>query len=210
MTAYELRISDWSSDVCSSDLTGISGWETQSSWNAVAQNLLGAPTYSPGYRFLFDQDNVDCPWAAALRIRHFLAHNSVDGFEYPHGLTLEQYQNLRRLAAYLMALPEDYAKFDMGWWTADSRSPGATTCGTVACAGGHGPIAGIPSLPGEYWGDYIPRVFGNDTRLTNYMFGSSWAEYDNTPQGAGKRILYALHNEIPTGERRYDPTVYGG
>src|SRR3546814_6384471 len=60
-----------------------------------------------------------------------------------------------------MALPEDYAKFDMGWWTADSRSPGATTCGTVACAGGHGPIAGIPSLPGEYWGDYIPRVFGN-------------------------------------------------
>src|SRR3546814_17707900 len=59
--------------------TGISGWETQSSWNAVAQNLLGAPTYSPGYRFLFDQDNVDCPWAAALRIRHFLAHNSVDG-----------------------------------------------------------------------------------------------------------------------------------
>src|SRR3546814_4588793 len=76
-TAYEMRISDWSSDVCSSDL--------------------------------------------------FLAHNSVDGFEYPHGLTLEQYQNLRRLAAYLMALPEDYAKFDMGWWTADSRSPGATT-----------------------------------------------------------------------------------
>src|SRR3546814_3506618 len=86
-----MRISDWSSDVCSSYL-----WETQSSWNAVAQNLLGAPTYSPGYRFLFDQDNVDCPWAAALRIRHFLAHNSVDGFEYPHGLTLEQYQNLRR------------------------------------------------------------------------------------------------------------------
>src|SRR3546814_8405988 len=61
--------------------TGISGWETQSSWNAVAQNLLGAPTYSPGYRFLFDQDNVDCPWAAALRIRHFLAHNSVDRSE---------------------------------------------------------------------------------------------------------------------------------
>src|SRR3546814_19277542 len=98
----------------------------------------------------------------------------------------------------------------MGWWTADSRSPGATTCGTMSCAGGHGPIAGIPSLPGEYWGDYIPRVFGNDTRLTNYMFGSSWAEYDNTPQGAGKRILYALNNEIPTGERRYDPTVHGG
>src|SRR3546814_16607824 len=86
-----------------------------------------------------------------------------------------------------MALPEDYAKFDMGWWTADSRSPGATTCGTVACAGGHGPIAGIPSLPGEYWGDYIPRVFGNDTRLTNYMFGSSWAEYANTPQRSEER-----------------------
>src|SRR3546814_15359365 len=93
-------------------------------------------SYSPGYRFLFDQDNVDCPWAAALRIRHFLAHNSVDGFEYPHGLTLEQYQNLRRLAAYLMALPEDYAKFDMGRWTADRHSPGANEAGTVACEGG--------------------------------------------------------------------------
>src|SRR3546814_3959436 len=31
-TAYEMRISDWSSDVCSSDLTPLAGWgvETQS------------------------------------------------------------------------------------------------------------------------------------------------------------------------------------
>ena len=193
--------------------TGIVGWETQSNWNAVTKNLLGVSVYSPGYSFLFDQDNPDCPWAAALRIRHFLAHNSTEGFEYPHGLTLEQYQNLRRLAAYLIALPEDYEEFDMKWWTDDfGRLPQETMCGTVACAGGHGPRAGIPSFPGEDWAEYICRAFvpNNPGRFVDYIFGASWSEIDNTPQGAGKRILYALHNDLPTEDRFYDTTVYGG
>src|SRR3546814_15916941 len=38
-TAYELRISDWSSDVCSSDLTAITG-----NVNCGIQALLGPPT----------------------------------------------------------------------------------------------------------------------------------------------------------------------
>lgn len=191
--------------------TGIVGWERQEDWNQLALNLLGAdPFNNTGpFVFMFGDNNVDCPWAAALRIRHFLATGSVDGFEYPHGLTLEQYQNLRRLAAYLIALPKDYEDFDMGWWTADYRSPGTTACGTVACAGGHGPMAGIAPQPGECWATYINRAFveGNNP-LSDYMFSAGWTEHDNTPQGAGKRILYALHNGIP--ENEYDPTVYGG
>ncbi|WOF44322.1 hypothetical protein KNJ79_05165 [Sphingopyxis indica] len=188
--------------------TGIVGWETQSSWNAVADNLLGAPIYSPEYRFLFSQDNVDCPWAAALRIRHYLNTGSVDDFHYPHGLTLEQYQNLRRLAAYLVALPDDYDEFDMSWWADDlCCRPKDAVCGTVGCAGGHGPRAGIDPIPGEDWEDYIARAFGGDFKLQTYIFGSAWSYVDNTPQGAGKRILYALHNGIPDSD---DPTIYGG
>src|SRR3546814_8176225 len=38
-TAYEMRISDWSSDVCSSDLS-LADWERRISW---ISELLGAP-----------------------------------------------------------------------------------------------------------------------------------------------------------------------
>jgi len=195
--------------------TGIVGWETQHTWNDVAANLLGADPKSDDriFPFLFGSANVDCPWAAALRIRHFLETGSVEGFEYPHGLTLEQYQNLRRLAAYLIALPEDYREFDMAWWTDDyTRYAEDSVCGTVACAGGHGPRAGIAALPGEDWEAYISRAFtgrGN-AAFEIYIFGANWKQYDNTPQGAGKRILYALHNDLPTGDRRYDTSIYGG
>lgn len=193
--------------------TGIIGWENQPDWNTLSETLLGVKAdehEGTPFNFLFSASpNPDCPWAAALRIRHFLATGSVDGFEYPHGLTLEQYQNLRRLAAYLLALPADYEDFDMSWWTADYRGPASTACGTVACAGGHGPMAGIPSLPGECWATYIDRAFVKGSNpLSDYLFSSAWTEHDNTPQGAGKRILYALHNGIP--ENEYDPTVYGG
>src|SRR3546814_3380679 len=43
-TAYEMRISDWSSDVCSSDLVGLGLWEIMSQapfsglwWNVIAR-----------------------------------------------------------------------------------------------------------------------------------------------------------------------------
>lgn len=196
---------------------GILGWEVQTGWNELSANLLGVEAdESEGtpFNFLFsDEPNPDCPWAAALRIRHFLRTGETTDFAYPHGLTLEQYQNLRRLAAYLIGLPEDYEEFDMQWWTDDfSRLPQETMCGTVACAGGHGPRAGIDPIPGENWGSYIERAFtpAGYNEFIDYIFGSSWARHDNTPQGAGKRILYALHNDIPTEERYHDPTVYGG
>src|SRR3546814_6661401 len=39
-TAYEMRISDWSSDVCSSDLQVVTKWP-KSNWASYAQNRLG-------------------------------------------------------------------------------------------------------------------------------------------------------------------------
>ena len=32
-------------------------------------------------------------------------------------------------------------------------------------------------------------------RLWQWLFSGNWAGTDNTPQGAGKRILFALHSE---------------
>src|SRR3546814_4927536 len=37
-TAYEMRISDWSSDVCSSDLDGVGG---QRWWHTMLQDFIG-------------------------------------------------------------------------------------------------------------------------------------------------------------------------
>src|SRR3546814_10377301 len=35
-TAYEMRISDWSSDVCSSDLIALAGWWSPARWTLIA------------------------------------------------------------------------------------------------------------------------------------------------------------------------------
>jgi hypothetical protein len=67
-------------------------------------------------------------------------------------------KNLRKLAEYLLSLPEDYKHFNMGrfycenyrkgynsWWNnqePDEIKP-TMDCGTVACALGHGISAGI-------------------------------------------------------------------
>src|SRR3546814_17745565 len=45
-TAYEMRISDWSSDVCSSDLQQVLGWLSQLAlWGSLASILVGAAVY---------------------------------------------------------------------------------------------------------------------------------------------------------------------
>src|SRR3546814_13271474 len=63
-TAYEMRISDWSSDVCSSDL----------SWNfATARAKLAradtAPAFGPAYAYALPADWIRC----------VTAHDSADG-----------------------------------------------------------------------------------------------------------------------------------
>lgn len=118
-------------------------------------------------------------------------------------------ENLLKLATYLLS-GELKAEFDMISFT-DSVLPieqanFKTECGTVGCAAGHGPYAGIPKHSTETWTEYIGRVFDvhviPNTPNTLYMewdwlFGADWREIDNTPQGAAKRILYLIRHGLP-------------
>ena len=107
--------------------------------------------------------------------------------------------NLLKLAAYLETLPDDYEQFDMSEYmsardgdygeTLDISERSKPVCGTVACAVGHGPSAGIRLYGDANWGDYAERVFGYMSGDSfEYMFGSRWSDIDNTPKGAAKRI----------------------
>lgn len=73
--------------------------------------------------------------------------------------------NLARLATYLESLPSDYANFDMGVFAHregyDIDTPCEMTyeCGTVACAVGHAPAAGIPAeIHDCSWSEYCRWV----------------------------------------------------
>jgi len=129
--------------------------------------------------------------------------------------------NLRKLAKYLLSLPENYKSFDMSLWLRNKRrnrwgeytefapneitkrlnDEGEYTCGTAGCAVGHAPLAGIPPKLGEDWTDYCDRTLvrwlADFTDEWQWCFGSEWASVDNTPQGAGKRIMYMLKHGVP-------------
>ena len=122
--------------------------------------------------------------------------------------------NLAKLADYLAALPADYEHFDMDDYNRDRREGSRRHlyiqdrrygCGTVACAVGHGPAAGIRVYGDAVWASYCRRVFGigrNDGRggvneTFEYLFGSAWTQYDNTPQGAAERIRTFLDSGVP-------------
>lgn len=124
--------------------------------------------------------------------------------------------NLLKLAAYLETLPDDYEQFDMRaymmepdgddrrcWQSVDITEQSKPVCGTVACAVGHGPAAGIRIYRDTDWEDYADRVFGEfeeDFWGWDYMFCSEWAEHDNTPKGAAARIrTYVALGHAPSG-----------
>ena len=134
-------------------------------------------------------------------------------------LTGQQIRNLERLAAYLDTLPPDYAHFDMVTFVQVSAGAtyhdqveyarGASTrllsvCGTVACAVGHGPAAGVPFAPSHIighqsdWTGYqldwtaYSRQFCPVGLVFTFLFGEEWTFLDNTPQGAAARIRYVL------------------
>lgn len=121
--------------------------------------------------------------------------------------------NLLKLAAYLETLPDDYEQFDMGEYMSardgDWMEPlgpdeqSKPSCGTVACAVGHGPAAGIRVYGDTDWGSYADRVFGEfeeDFFGWDYMFSPSWSCTDNTPKGAAARIrTYVTLGHTPDG-----------
>ncbi len=106
--------------------------------------------------------------------------------------------NLETLFNYL-AFGELKAEFNMArYYTNAPNFVPLTKCGTAGCAVGHGPYAGIPKLTDESWNEYAERCFSVNLGIVfEYLFHSDWAEIDNTPIGAAKRIRYALDFGIP-------------
>ena len=109
-------------------------------------------------------------------------------------------KNLRKLAKYLEKLPASYPHFSMFDYVSDGTQPQEAhefECGTVACAVGHGPAAGIKPKKEEGWCEYEDRVFALAKSEWDWCFASEWRITDNTPQGAAKRILYMLEHGVP-------------
>jgi hypothetical protein len=168
-------------------------------------------------------------------------------------LTAQHRKNLLKLADYLESLPKDYKHFDMATFASHygnhdlpmpsdvmaAKSPKAflADCGTVACAVGHGPAAGIAVKPDELlastfggrkkvydvaWGQYSGRVFGVDptkifsgsSRVFQFLFGGDWDDIDNHHYGAAARIRYFLDTGValdvePSARRKYAPYRLG-
>ena len=80
-------------------------------------------------------------------------------------------------------------------------------CGTVGCALGW--IATMPLAEGivekeYYWNSFSRRLFGFSTMNAeqwDWCFGTEWFSRDNTPRGAGLRILYMVENGVPENYR---------
>lgn len=116
-------------------------------------------------------------------------------------LSQEHEDNLRKLAAYLLA-GELKVEFNMRDFTDRARKflpqKEATECGSIGCAVGHGPFAGIPKTKEETWFEYSYPVFGlfNDN-YWEWCFSDEWEEKDNSPAGAAKRMLFLLEKGLP-------------
>lgn len=117
-------------------------------------------------------------------------------------------ENFKKLADYLLSLPEDYCHFDMIFYYQVTNNeinntfrpievPFEPGCGCVACALGHGPAVGI--IPNEdiSWEAYCDIYFTDEDAVWRWCFSGLWEIQDNTPQGAGKRILWMLEHGVP-------------
>lgn len=130
-------------------------------------------------------------------------------------LTRAQRANLRKLADKLEALPRDYRHFDMAHFFQRSSSGdelrycqgqhGLSSCGTVACALGHGPDAGIPFRPVDFdtspwgkfpdWHKYSERFVPRE--CWEWAFAGVWTATDNHHWGAAARLRYLLKHGAP-------------
>lgn len=116
-------------------------------------------------------------------------------------LTAEQESNLRKLALYhLRGFDISHMGFTMALYSTSHGcmvDAGVSECGSVGCLVGHGPLAGIKSMPGEFWRDYSHRVFLSSRDEWNWCFNQTWFLVDNTPSGGAKRILWLLEFGLP-------------
>ena len=109
-------------------------------------------------------------------------------------------KNLRVLAEYLDNLPDTYGHFNMTYYNGDRQYLYTDivddSCGTSACAVGHGPYAGFPIEKGEDWNDYSERVFIEEINSPEWdcCFSGGWASEpeENTPKATALRIRKVL------------------
>lgn len=115
-------------------------------------------------------------------------------------MTPEQIENCKKLIAYLKS-GKLKANFDMRGFSSfkpeiESKK---TNCGTVGCALGHGPYAGVPKKITESWVDYSANAFGiSQISLDNkwsFIFSSAWKGFDDTPEGAANRLQIVLDDK---------------
>jgi hypothetical protein len=117
-------------------------------------------------------------------------------------MTPEQIENLNKLSDYLWKgeFPEG-THFDMCTYCAKGMQT-QPTCGSVGCAVGHGPYAGIEKIPGEGFSEYCERCFGcglfSDFGAWDWCFSGKWEDVDNTAKGAAKRIQWLLEKGTPS------------
>lgn len=141
-------------------------------------------------------------------------------------ITAQHKSNLKQLADYHGALPIGYSHFSMSGfhWSVSKGSPigfetpikiileqRVSECGAVACVIGHSADAGLPivkldgtDLPD--WDGTSEHNFGCSLANPNlklkeafeWMFGAGWANTDNSPHGAAKRIYWYLEHGTPT------------
>lgn len=111
-------------------------------------------------------------------------------------------ENLKKLADYL-ATGNTAMRFNMtGYCSAPGGSglnPTEHGCGTVACAVGHGPAAGMKPLHNQSWETYSSYAFGLIAYSDEWgwCFDPEWAATDNTPEGAAARINWLLDHGLP-------------
>lgn len=129
-------------------------------------------------------------------------------------LSEESISNLRKLSDFLMVNSEkiyNSSTFNISAFSVGNGEviefPIFADCGTVCCAVGFGPQAGIAANRDENWSEYLNNFFTNvqgqhikefDIGCTNWMrafhwmFGAHWCHRDNTPYGAALRIKLFL------------------
>jgi hypothetical protein len=109
---------------------------------------------------------------------------------------LNRRANLIKLANYFKRHKKLQAGFDMYDFT-DYKHRSENTCGTVGCAIGHGPHAGIPKTEKDWYSYSENFVSGCSTTAFEFMFGATWKYHDNTKIGVVRRIAYFLVNGVP-------------
>jgi hypothetical protein len=136
-----------------------------------------------------------------------------------YDLTRTNRNRLAKLADKLESLPLRYKHFNMNIYidytnlqaarVYAQKNGGVNQCGTVACALGHGPAAGVffpKTMIGDRyrfdfdsagldWRGYATLFIGDKTNqdpIWHWLFGGAWEGCDNHHYGAAARIRYVL------------------